>query len=153
MNPTGEADSGLRHSTIRCAFCLALTRVDMARARDRPKCGRCSRPMLLDRPVRVEAEDFDTTVLGAGVPVLVDFYADWCAPCRMVAPVLDEIARESVGGLLVAKIDTDRAQEVAGRYGIRSIPTLILFKGGEEAERIVGFMPKEKLLSRLTPHL
>ena len=141
MNPTGEADSRLRHSTIRCAFCLALNRVDMARARDRPKCGSCSRPILLDRPVRVEAEDFDATVLGAGVPVLVDFYADWCAPCRMVAPVLDEIARESVGGLLVAKIDTDRAQEVAGRYGIRSIPTLILFEGGAESERVVGVDP------------
>ncbi|MBT8335473.1 MAG: thioredoxin [Gemmatimonadetes bacterium] len=138
MNPTDEADSSRRHSTIRCAFCLSLNRVDMARARDRPKCGSCGRPMLLDRPVRIEADDFDATVLGADVPVLVDFYADWCAPCRMVTPVLDEIALESVGELLVAKVDTDRAQEIAERYGIRSIPTLILFEGGAESERVVG---------------
>ncbi|MBT8403686.1 MAG: thioredoxin [Gemmatimonadetes bacterium] len=138
MNPTDEADSSRRHSTIRCAFCLSLNRVDMARARDRPKCGSCGRPMLLDRPVRIEADDFDATVLGADVPVLVDFYADWCAPCRMVTPVLDEIALESVGELLVAKVDTDRAQEIAERYGIRSIPTLILFAGGAESERVVG---------------
>ena len=138
MNPSGEADSTIRRTTIRCAFCLSLNRVDMARARDRPKCGNCGRPMLLDRPVKIEAYDFDATVLGAEVPVLVDFYADWCAPCRMVAPVLDEIARESVGELLVAKVDTDRAQEVAGRYGIRSIPTLILFRAGAESERVVG---------------
>ncbi|MEQ9570360.1 MAG: thioredoxin [Longimicrobiales bacterium] len=94
--------------------------------------------MLLDRPVKVESDDFDTTVLGAEVPVLVDFYADWCAPCRMVAPVLDEVAHDTVGRLLVAKVDTDRAPEVAGRYGIRSIPTMILFRDGTEAERIVG---------------
>jgi thioredoxin 2 len=141
MSSTGEADSTLRHSTIRCAFCLSLNRIDMARARDRPKCGSCGRPMLLDRPVRVEQDDFDATVLGADVPVLVDFYADWCAPCRMVAPVLDEIARESVGELLIAKVDTDRAQEIAGRYGIRSIPTLILFQDGAESERVVGVDP------------
>lgn len=94
--------------------------------------------MLLDRPVKVEDADFETAVLGAAVPVLVDFYADWCGPCRMVAPVLDELAQEAVGRLLIAKVDTDRAPATAERFGIRSIPTLILFRGGEEAQRIVG---------------
>lgn len=94
--------------------------------------------MLLDRPFKVEQDDFEASVLGADVPVLVDFYADWCAPCRMVAPALDEIAADTVGRLLVVKVDTDRAPEVAGRYEIRSIPTLVLFQDGAEAERVVG---------------
>jgi len=127
--------------TIRCGFCLKLNRVHLSRAADRPACGDCGKPMLLDRPVKVAQEDFDRTVLGAEVPVIVDFYADWCAPCRMVAPFMDDIARERIGKLLVAKVDTDRAPEVAMKYGIRSIPTLIVFKGGEEVERSVGFEP------------
>ena len=128
--------------TIRCGFCLKLNRVDLARAAARPKCGDCGRPMLLDRPLKVAEEDFDKTVLGAEAPVLVDFYADWCAPCRMVAPFVDQLATENVGKLLVAKVDTDRAPEVAMRYGIRSIPTLILFSDGQEVERSVGFEPE-----------
>lgn len=98
--------------------------------------------MLLDRPIKVSEEDFDRTVLQADAPVLVDFYADWCAPCKMVAPLVDEIAHEQVGRMLVAKVDTDQAQDVAMKYGIRSIPTLIVFRDGEEVERSMGFEPE-----------
>jgi len=97
--------------------------------------------MLLDRPVRVSEEDFERTVLDATSPVLVDFYADWCAPCKVMAPVLDDIARDRVGRLLVAKVDTDRAPELSQRYQIRGIPTLIGFQSGSEVDRIVGFDP------------
>jgi thioredoxin 2 len=135
---TTEAQSPV---TVRCVFCTKLNRVDLARAADRPTCGECGKPMLLDRPLKVGQEDFQKTVLGASAPVLVDFYADWCAPCRMVAPFVDEIARAHVGKMLVAKVDTDRAPEVAATYGIRSIPTLVVFKDGEEVERSVGFEP------------
>ena len=128
--------------TLRCGFCLTLNRVDVVRAHKRPTCADCGKPMLLDRPVRVDQEDFERTVLQAEVPVLVDFYADWCAPCKMVAPLVDEIANQHIGKMLVVKVDTDRAQEVAAQYGIRSIPTLILFRDGEEAERSVGFEPE-----------
>lgn len=128
--------------TLRCGFCLTLNRIDLARAADRPTCGKCRRPMLLDRPVKVTEEDFERTVVGAGAPVLVDFYADWCAPCKMVAPLVDELAREHTGRLLVAKVDTDRAAAVAQRHGIRGIPTLILFDGGVEVDRSVGFEPE-----------
>jgi thioredoxin 2 len=128
--------------TIRCAFCEKLNRVDLARAADRPTCGECARPILLDRPVKVGDDDFATTVEGAEAPVLVDFYADWCGPCRMVAPFVDEIARAQMGKLLVVKVDTDRAQNVAMRFGIRSIPTLIMFKEGREVGRSVGFEPE-----------
>jgi thioredoxin 2 len=137
--------------TIRCGFCLKLNRVDLARAAARPKCGDCGKPMLLDRPLKVAQEDFDTTVLEAQAPVLVDFYADWCAPCRMVAPFIDQLASANVGKLLVAKVDTDRAPDVAMRYGIRSIPTLIAFSDGAEVERSVGFEPErlQRLVERL----
>jgi thioredoxin 2 len=132
--------------TVRCPFCTTLNRIDFARAADRPKCGQCTKPILLDRPVRVEQEDFAKTVLESTAPVLVDFYADWCAPCKMVAPLVDEFARDNVGRLLVAKVDTDRAPEVSVQYRIRGIPTLILFKDGAEVTRSVGFEP-EKLRS------
>lgn len=122
---------------------MALNEIDLTKAADRPECGECQKPMLLDRPVKVTMEDFDRTVLGSEAPVLVDFYADWCAPCRMVAPLVDEIAQAHVGEMLVAKIDTDRAQELSQSLGIRGIPTLILFDGGEEVERSVGFEPEK----------
>lgn len=128
--------------TLRCAFCDKLNRVDLARAADRPSCGECSRPILLDRPVKVGDQDFSTTVEGAEAPVLVDFYADWCGPCRMVAPFVDDLARANLGKLLVAKVDTDRAPEVSMRFGIRSIPTLVLFRAGKEVDRSVGFEPE-----------
>lgn len=128
--------------TLRCGFCGALNRVDLARVADNPTCGDCSKPVLLDRPVKVAQEDFDRTVLRAEVPVLVDFYADWCAPCKMVAPLMDELAHEQVGKILIVKIDTDAAPDVAMKYEIRSIPTLILFQDGKEVERSLGFEPE-----------
>lgn len=131
-----------RAVTLRCGFCGTLNKVDLTRAEDRPQCGDCTKPMLLDRPVKVSQDDFDQTVLKAEVPVLVDFYADWCAPCRMVAPLVDEIAYQKIGRMLVAKVDTDQAQDIAMRYGIRSIPTLIIFDKGDEVERSIGFEPQ-----------
>jgi len=128
--------------TLRCGFCLTLNNVALTRAGDRPACGDCGKPMLLDRPVKVTEEDFERSVLNARPPVLVDFYADWCAPCKMVAPLLDEIALQHMGKVLVVKVDTDHAQGVAGRYEIRSIPTLILFQHGQEVERSLGFEPE-----------
>ena len=118
-----------------------MNRVDMARARDRPKCGKCERPLLLDRPVTVAKDDFAVTVLESDVPVLVDFYADWCGPCRMLAPHLDQVASEGVGHLLVVKVDSDRAPELSQEYQIRGLPTVVMFHGGREVERVVGMDP------------
>jgi thioredoxin 2 len=132
--------------TLGCQFCLTLNRVDAARAGDRPKCGKCGKPMLLDRPVTLTADTFDKTIAGTEIPVFVDFYADWCGPCKMMAPYVDEIAREYQGRVLVTKLNTDAAPEISQRYIIRGIPTSIVFSGGKEAARQTGAMPKAGLV-------
>jgi thioredoxin len=107
--------------------------------------------MLLDQPLHLTDETFERTIAGTDVPVLVDFYADWCGPCKMMAPFIDAIAREKQGQVLVAKLDTDRAQRTAAAFNIRSIPTVIVFKHGKKAAEVTGAVPKnalEALLAR-----
>ena len=142
---TATDTNTVRHLTIRCQFCDTWNRVDAARAADRPKCGSCGKPMLLDRPLSLNDDTFARTVEGSDIPVVVDFFADWCGPCKMMAPFVDELARERQGTLLVAKLDTDRAQGVAQQFGIRSIPTTIVFRGGKEATRHTGALSKKAL--------
>lgn len=103
--------------------------------------------------VAVTEQNFDTEVLQSTVPVLVDFWAAWCGPCRAVAPVVEEIATEYNGRLKVAKIDVDENQEISIRFGVQSIPTLMLFKDGKPVERLVGAYPKPILLSKIKPHV
>jgi thioredoxin 2 len=130
---------------VPCPFCATLNRVDLARVDDRPKCGNCGRPILLDRPIPLSDDTFDGVLRGSAVPIVVDFYADWCGPCKIMAPTLDAFASERRGAVLVAKLDTDRNQATAMRYGIRGIPTLIVFSGGKEVAREVGVVPRERL--------
>lgn len=101
------------------------------------------------KPLAVTEETFEQEVSKAELPVLVDFWAEWCGPCRMVAPIVEELAGEYAGRVKVVKIDVDDNQRLAMRYSIMSIPTLGVFKGGELVERIVGFMPKQELKRRL----
>jgi thioredoxin 1 len=103
----------------------------------------------MSKPVHVNEQSFDQEVLKAETPVLVDFWAEWCGPCRMVAPIVEDFAREYAGKLKVAKVDVDDNQNLAMRYNIMSIPTLGVFKGGQLVERIVGYMPKPVLKQRL----
>jgi thioredoxin 2 len=132
-------------ATVPCIFCGTMNRVDMARVRDRPKCGQCGKPMLLDRPVRVGDADLEKVVAGTDVPVVVDFYADWCGPCKVMAPILDDVARDFQGRALVTKLDTDRNPTMAVRFAIRGIPTLIVFRDGREFRREVGAVPRQRL--------
>jgi thioredoxin 1 len=101
----------------------------------------------------VTDQDFDERVLKSDEPVLVDFWAEWCVPCHMVSPVVEEIGQEKGESLRVAKVNIDENPEVTRRYGVMSIPTLMLFKGGEEKARVVGARGKEALLKEIDPHL
>lgn len=104
-------------------------------------------------PFHVTDASFESEVLDSSEPVLVDFWAEWCGPCKMIAPIVEELARDYAGKLKVAKLDADANPNTMQAYGIMGIPTLILFKEGQEVERIVGFMPKERLLQKLEPYL
>jgi thioredoxin 1 len=105
------------------------------------------------KPIHVTDRTFDAEVLTSEIPVLTDFWAEWCSPCKMVAPILEEIAEEYDGQIKIAKVDVDTSTQMAARYGVKSIPTLILFTNGQSVERLVGAMPKEQLLSRIHPYL
>jgi len=140
-----------RRATLRCQFCLTWNRVDVARAADRPKCGQCARPMLLDRPLPLTDDTFARTVQESEVPVLVDFYADWCGPCKMMAPAVDQLAQAHQGRAIVAKLNTEVAQRTAAAHGIRSIPTIIVFEGGKESRRQTGALPLAGLQRLLVP--
>jgi thioredoxin 2 len=142
-----EASHTGPRATIACPFCGRLNRVDLGRAADRPLCGDCGRPLLLDRPLTATDANLERIVADAEVPVLVDFYADWCAPCKAMAPMLDEIARSRMGRALVLKVDTDRNPQAGSRYEIRAIPTLVLFDGGREVQRQVGGIGRRELES------
>ncbi len=105
------------------------------------------------KPAAVTDSTFEADVLKSTQPVLIDFWAEWCGPCRMIAPFVEQIANEYEGKLKVLKLDVDSNQGIAMEYGIQGIPTLLLFKGGREVERIVGYQPKDRLLSRIKPHV
>lgn len=109
----------------------------------------------MSAPVTVNVTDatFDEQVIASGTPVLVDFWADWCPPCKMIAPVLEEIAAEYAGRLTIAKINIDENPLVPAKYGILGAPTLNLYKDGEVVEQIVGATPKRRLLKAIDPHL
>lgn len=127
-----------KRATVMCPFCQTSNRVELDRAGEKPKCGSCGKPILLDRPVKVTDQSMEKTIRGTDVPVVVDFYADWCQPCKMMAPLLDQLASDMRGSLLVAKLDTDSNPTMAVRYGIRGIPTLIIFREGKRHTGVVG---------------
>jgi thioredoxin 2 len=137
---------------IRCPSCGASNRVPLEKIKQRlqPVCGRCKTPLLGDsKPLTVTDATFSAEVEHSPVPVLLDLWAPWCAPCRMVAPVIEELAKEMAGHARVAKLNVDENPATATRFQVRSIPTLLVFKEGREMDRIVGVQPKAEIARRL----
>jgi len=139
------ADAPTPKATVACPFCGTLNRVDLSRIGQHPKCGKCAKPILLDRPIAITDATFDQVTTDTTVPVVVDFYADWCGPCKIMAPLLDDVAHRRAGELLVVKLDTDKNPITGQRFGIRGIPTLIAFRKGQEVGRRVGAVPAAEL--------
>ncbi|MGA8335305.1 MAG: thioredoxin [Solirubrobacteraceae bacterium] len=138
-----------RSTIITCPNCGRRNRVRPS-ASGVPRCSVCHH--LLPWLVEASPETFDDEIV-ASVPVLVDFWAPWCGPCRMVSPVVERVGREQAGALKVVKLNVDEAPEISERYGIRGIPLLMIFRGGAEVDRLVGAAPYERLRDWVAPHL
>jgi thioredoxin 2 len=131
-----------------CPNCGAKNRLD-PQARSAPVCGRCRTPLLPAAPVTVTDGTFPQMLAESRVPILLDLWAPWCGPCRMLAPTLDQLASEYAGRVVFAKVNIDENSETAGRYRVDSIPTLILFKDGKVLQKLVGVQPRQTIQQAL----
>lgn len=137
---------------IRCPACGATNRVkgELLNQNLAPVCGRCKVSLVsASKPIPVTDASFPEIVEASSLPVLVDFWAAWCGPCRLIAPVIDQLAAEFAGRAQIVKLNIDENPGTAARFGVRSIPTLLIFKNGRETDRIVGAQPKQEIIRRL----
>ena len=132
---------------IVCAHCGATNRLPAARLDDQPDCGRCNQPLLTGAPIELDDRNFDAFVQKSTLPVLVDFWAPWCGPCRQMAPQFDAAARQLRGRALLVKVNSDDNPETSAKFGIRSIPTLVRLQGGVEQRRQSGALPAAQIVA------
>jgi len=132
---------------IACPHCQATNRLPAGRIDDAPDCGRCGQPLLQGQPITLSDADFDAVVGATRLPVLVDFWAAWCGPCRMMAPAFEQAGRQLAGRALLVKVDSDANPQLSARFGIRSIPTLVRLQGGQETQRQSGAVPASAIVA------
>jgi thioredoxin 2 len=138
---------------IECTKCGSKNRIDPAKS-GQAICGKCGAALSIQsQPVEINDENFFKMVVESPIPVLLDMWAAWCGPCRMIAPVINQLAGELAGKVLVAKLNVDENPRVTSSYGVHNIPTLLIFKGGKEVDRIVGTTAKEMILKSLRPYI
>ena len=130
-----------------CPHCGATNRVPAARIDESPDCGRCGKALLQGQPIELGDADFDAVVGATRLPVLVDFWAPWCGPCRMMAPAFEQAGRQLAGRALLVKVNSDDNPRLSGRFGIRSIPTLVRLDGGRETQRQSGAVPAATIVT------
>ncbi len=149
-------DSSAASQIIRCPNCNANNRVAINQLTDKqPVCGRCKKPLpsVSAKPVIVTDANFTQLIEGSNLPVLLDLWAPWCGPCRQIAPIVEQLAKELSGKVLVGKLNVDENQFTASRFGVQSIPTLLIIKNGREADRIIGLESRESILRRLQSYI
>lgn len=125
---------------IVCPHCAAVNRIPVQKLTARPACGKCHKSLFTGKPVKLNTDNFQKNVSRSDIPVVVDFWAPWCGPCKMMAPAFDQAAAELEPYVRLAKLNTEEEQQIAGQFGIRSIPTLAIFKNGREVTRQAGAM-------------